>query len=64
MDAIFRALSKRPQGSERLLDWNYRESVSVPRRVADNLNGAVVQYRGLRTGASADRAESLRTQEQ
>ncbi|CAK0795513.1 unnamed protein product, partial [Prorocentrum cordatum] len=61
---VFRALSKRPQGSERLLDWNYRESVSVPRRFADNLNGAVVQYRGLHTRASADRAESLRTQKQ
>ncbi|CAK0830267.1 unnamed protein product, partial [Prorocentrum cordatum] len=52
-----------PLGSERLLGWNYREPVSVLRRVADNLNGAVVQSRGLHTGASADRAESLRTQE-
>ncbi|CAK0862525.1 unnamed protein product, partial [Prorocentrum cordatum] len=64
MDAIYQVLSRRPQGSERLLDWSFREYVSVFRRAAANLNWAVVPYRGRHTGASADRAENLRTQEQ
>ncbi|CAK0819536.1 unnamed protein product, partial [Prorocentrum cordatum] len=64
MDAIDQVFSRRPQGSERLLDWSYREYVGVFRRAAANLNWTVVPDQGRRTGASADRAENLRTQEQ
>ena len=64
MEAIYQLLSKRPQPSERLLDWSYREYVSVFRRACAHLGWPVVPYQGRHTGASADRAENRRTQEQ
>ncbi|CAK0910262.1 unnamed protein product, partial [Prorocentrum cordatum] len=63
MDSVYRAVSRR-RGSDRLLGWTYREYVSVFRRACARLGWAVVPCQGRRTGASADRAEGLRTQEQ
>eukprot|EP00959_Pyramimonas_sp_CCMP1952_P403581 8457036-Pyramimonas_sp.AAC.1 len=63
MDSVYRVLSRR-RGSGRLLGWTYREYVSVFRRACARLGWAVVPRQGRRTGASADRAEGLRTQEQ
>ena len=63
MKAVYQVLSKRP-GYDRLLDWTYREYVSVFRRACANLGWSAVPYQGRHTGASADRAEGLRTQEQ
>ncbi|CAK0895503.1 unnamed protein product, partial [Prorocentrum cordatum] len=63
MDSVCRVLSRR-RGSDRLLGWTYREYVSVFRRACARLGWAVVPCQGRRAGASADRAEGLRTQEQ